>query len=88
MKKEIIKNTIKRKLQLYAFIFLGLVGIGLIVFTVKGVVDPSTLIVLIPIILMMKRNAQMWEVYNDVTILQKYITDKRFRLKYKEENNI
>jgi hypothetical protein len=86
IKKSIRKNIIKRKIQLYAFIFLGVIGLGLITVVILGILSLYTLLALIPIALMMYKNTQMWDLYNDVVILQKYIHDEAFRNEYKKEH--
>ena len=85
IKNRIRKNIIKRKIQLYAFILLGIIGIGLTTLVVLGLFNIQTLLALIPIALMMRKNTQMWDVYNDLIILQKFIHDEDFRKEYKEK---
>ena len=91
-KKEINKiltpTIIKRKLQLHAFIILGAVGVCIITLVCMGIFGLITLTALIPVVLMMKYNIDMWEVYNSVCILQKVLHDKEFYEEFCKENGI
>lgn len=86
VKKRIHKNIIKRKIQLYAFILLGVIGLGLIITVIFCNLPVKILLALIPIALMMKKNVQMWDLYNDLVILQKFIHDDEFRDEYTKEH--
>lgn len=86
VKKRIRKNIIKRKIQLYAFILLGVIGLGLIATVIFYNIPVKILLALIPIALMMKKNIQMWDLYNDLVILQKFIHDDEFRDEYSKEH--
>lgn len=86
VKKRIRKNIIKRKIQLYAFILLGVIGLGLITTVIFCNLPVKILLALIPIALMMRKNTQMWDLYNDLVILQKFIHDDEFRDEYSKEH--
>jgi hypothetical protein len=91
-KKEINKilspTIIKRKLQLHMFILLGLLSVSIIVLVCMGIFTSPSLLALIPFILMMKHNIDMWELYNSTCILQKVLHDKEFYEEFCKENGI
>lgn len=77
---------IKRDLQFIAFIITGIIGLGVILLTIFDLLPVMTLFSLIPFALMMKRNVQMWDLYNDVFILRKCLTDKDYLNKILNES--
>jgi len=87
MKSDIRKSIIKRNIQLYAFILLGIIGVGIIVTTILGITNPYILSALIPIVLMMRRNAKMWDVYDGMVFLQRYLWDEDFANEYDKNQN-
>lgn len=87
IQKSIRSNTIKKRLQVVSFIVLGITNITLLVLVIIGIIPSLTLLALIPFFLMMYKNVQMWDLYNDVIILQKYIFDENFRQEYNNSQN-
>ncbi len=87
IQKSIRSNTIKKRLQVVSFIVLGITNITLLVLAIIGIIPSLTLLALIPFSLMMYKNVQMWDLYNDVIILQKYIFDEDFRQEYNNSQN-
>lgn len=87
IQKSIRSNTIKKRLQVVSFIVLGITNITLLVLAIIGIIPSLTLLALIPFFLMMYKNVQMWDLYNDVIILQKYIFDEDFRQEYNNSQN-
>lgn len=87
--KDIIKPTIiKRNMQLVAFIITTIVSLGIIIASIMGNLPMGSLIALIPATLMNIQNIKMWDVYNDIIVLQKCMFDKEFLDNFKKENGI
>lgn len=86
IKKDIQKNITRRKAQFLMFILLGAIGVGLTTLVFTGLLPKGSILALIPLIAMMVQHVQMWDLYNDIIILQKYITDKEFQEEFKSNN--
>lgn len=86
IKKDIQKNITRRKAQFLMFILLGAIGVGLTTLVFTGLLPNGSILALIPLIAMMVQHVQMWDLYNDIIILQKYITDKEFKEEFKSNN--
>jgi hypothetical protein len=87
-KKMFSSTKRKRDLQFILFILTGIISVSLIVISFLGILPFSSLTVLIPMGLMMHKNTQLWDFYNDVLILQQYMFDEDFRNEYDNEHNI
>lgn len=78
-------DKLSRDLQLVSFITLAVITIGMITLAVMDLMPIGCLLAFIPMGLMMKKNIEMWEFYNDILILRKIMRSKEFRKIYKEQ---
>ncbi len=78
-------DKLSRNLQLVSFITLSVIAMGMITLAVMDLMPIGCLLAFIPMALMMKKNIEMWEFYNDILILRKIMRSKEFKKIYKEQ---
>jgi hypothetical protein len=85
-KRETRKWIRRRNFQFYLFIALNISAVLLVILTGCGVLQPTMLWGIIPIILAMYISIQLWIFFNDIVILRRYIHDKEFRYKFNQKH--
>ena len=78
-------DKLSRDLQFVSFIVLALIAMGMITLVVMDMMPIGCLLAFIPMVLMMKKNIEMWEFYNDILILRKIMRSKEFKKLYDEQ---
>lgn len=78
-------DKLNRNLQFVSFIILALIAMGMITLAVMDMMPMGCLLAFIPMVLMMKKNIEMWEFYNDILILKKIMQSKEFKKLYDEQ---
>jgi len=78
-------DKLSRNLQFVSFIILALIAMGMITLAVMDMMPMGCLLAFIPMVLMMKKNIEMWEFYNDILILKKIMQSKEFKKLYDEQ---
>jgi ABC-type lipoprotein release transport system permease subunit len=78
-------DKLSRNLQFVSFIVLALIAMGMITLVVMDMMPIGCLLAFIPMVLMMKKNIEMWEFYNDILILRKIMRSKEFKKLYDEQ---
>lgn len=78
-------DKLSRNLQFVSFIVLALIAMGMITLAVMDLMPIGCLLAFIPMVLMMKKNIEMWEFYNDILILREIMRSKEFKKIYDEQ---
>ena len=86
MKKLIKYSIFRRNCQLVMFVVPAVTQLILVGLVIAGLIPVNCLYAMIPIGAMMVYHVKKWDLYNDVVILQKYSSDKKFREEFNKKN--